>query len=136
MTERLSCVARPPGIAQKVHMKPLSLPKSSLLRKPWEYKNVYNRGRRIRGEQLTIIYTPNGNEESRLGISVHGVKSAVKRNRIKRIIREFFRLNRTFITPASDIVFAVRNGFSPNSPAEIKCFVDRLVSGSKDNRRP
>ncbi|MEN8134870.1 MAG: ribonuclease P protein component [Thermodesulfobacteriota bacterium] len=112
-------------------MKPLSLPKSSLLRKPREYRNVYNRGRRIRGNHLTIIYAPNGNEESRLGISVHGVKRAVIRNRIKRIIREFFRLNRAFITPASDIVFAVRNGFTPDSPAEIKYLVDRMINGGK-----
>lgn len=117
-------------------MKPLSLPKSSLLRKPREYRNVYNSGRRIRGDRLTIIFAPNGNEESRLGISVHGVKRAVKRNRIKRIIREFFRLNRTFITPSADIVFAVRDGFTPDSPVAIKHLVDRLVGGKKEERRP
>ena len=117
-------------------MKPKLLPKASLLRKPREYRNVYNSGRRIRGDRLTIIYAPNGNEESRLGISVHGVKRAVKRNRIKRIIREFFRLNRTFITPSADIVFAVRDGFTPDSPVEIKHLVDRLVGGKKEERRP
>lgn len=116
-------------------MKPLSLPKSSLLRKPREYRNVYSRGKRIRGNLFTIIHVPNDNEESRLGISVHGIKKAVKRNRIKRIIREFFRLNRFFITPASDIVFAVRSGFTPDSPAEIKHLVDRMVGGKKEDSR-
>lgn len=114
-------------------MKPLSLPKSCLLRKPGEYKNVYNRGKRVRGDRLTIIFVPNDGDVSRLGISVHGVKRAVKRNRIKRIIREFFRLNRLFITPASDIVFAVRDGFSPNSPTEIKNLVDQML-GVKQTR--
>jgi len=112
-------------------MKPLSLPKSSLLRKPREYKNVYNRGKRIRGDRITIIYVPNDGEENRLGISVHGIKRAVKRNRIKRIIREFFRLNRSFITPASDIVIAIRDGFSSDSTNEIKLLVDRMLSGKK-----
>jgi len=110
-------------------MKPLSLPKSCLLRKPWEYKNVYNSGRRIRGDRITIIYTPNDTDENRLGISIHGIKKAVRRNRIKRIIKEFFRLNRSFITPASDIVFAVRNGFVPDSPLEIKDLLERMLSG-------
>jgi ribonuclease P protein component len=117
-------------------MKPLSLPKTSLLRKPWEYKNVYNSGKRLRGDRFTIIHVVNDkNEDSRLGISVHGVKRAVTRNRIKRIIREFFRLNRSFITPASDIVFAVRNGFTPDSPNEIKDLVDQLLGGKKEDRR-
>jgi ribonuclease P protein component len=112
-------------------MKPLSLPKTSLLRKPWEYKNVYNGGQRLRGDRFTIIHAANGSEASRLGISVHGVKRAVKRNRIKRIVREFFRLNRSFITPAADIVFAVRNGFTPDSPTDIKHLVEQLLNGNK-----
>jgi ribonuclease P protein component len=110
-------------------MKPLSLPKSCLLRSPREYKNVYKRGRRTRGDHLTIICTPNGTDENRLGISIHGVKRAVRRNRIKRIIKEFFRLNRSFITPAADIVFAVRNGFIPDSPLEIKKLVEKMLAG-------
>jgi ribonuclease P protein component len=110
-------------------MKPLSLPKSCLLRSPREYKNVYSRGRRTRGDHLTIISTPNGTEENRLGISIHGVKKAVRRNRIKRIIKEFYRLNRSFITPAADIVFAVRNGFVPDSPLEIKNLVEKMLAG-------
>ena len=110
-------------------MKPLSLPKTCLLRSPGEYKRVYNSGRRIRGDRFTIIYTPNGIDENRLGISIHGIRKAVRRNRIKRIIKEFFRLNRSFMTPASDIVFAVRNGFAPNSPSEINDLVEKMVSG-------
>ena len=110
-------------------MKPLSLPKSCLLRTPREYKNVYSSGRRIRGDRITIIYTPNGTDENRLGISIHGIKKAVRRNRIKRIMKEFFRLNRSFMTPASDIVFAVRDGFVPDSPSEINDLIDKMISG-------
>ena len=117
-------------------MKPLPLPKTCLLRSPGEYKNVYTRGRRIRGDRFTIIYTPNGTDENRLGISIHGIRKAVRRNRVKRIIKEFFRLNRSFMAPASDIVFAVRDGFTPDSPGEIKNLVDRLVGGKKEGCRP
>jgi ribonuclease P protein component len=107
-------------------MKPLSLPKAGLLRAPWEYRRVYEKGKRIRGPQLTIIHLANG-EENRLGISIHGVKSAARRNRIKRIIREFFRLNRHFLSPPADIVFAVRNGFAPDSPAAVQELVAQML---------
>ena len=117
-------------------MKSLSLPKSCLLRKPSEYGEVYKSGRRIRSDRLTIIHTPNDTGENRLGISIHGIKKAVRRNRIKRIIREFFRLNRTFIEPASDIIFAVRDGFTPNSPAEIENLVEQMLGNRKNSTHP
>lgn len=112
-------------------MKPLSLPKSCLLRKSWEYKNVYDKGARIRGRGLTIIHTPNGKNENRLGISVHGIKKAVVRNRIKRVIREFYRLNRNFIKPGSDIVFAVREPFIPESPERVGQILYDIMSSAR-----
>ena len=118
-------------------MKPLALPKTLLLRKPWEYRKVYQDGKRLRGPQLTIIHLANGTGESRLGISIHGISQAVRRNRIKRIIREFFRLNRRFIVPAADLVFAVRPGFAPDSPQDVQRMVERMLrtAGTTDGRR-
>ncbi|MBU0482117.1 MAG: ribonuclease P protein component [Proteobacteria bacterium] len=112
-------------------MESYSLPKSFLLRKPWEYRSVYDKGRRIKGKGLTIIYTPNGRQENRLGISVHGIRKATVRNRIKRVIREFFRLHRNFIGPGSDIVFAVREPFNADSPEMVSHFIDTIM---KDRR--
>lgn len=112
-------------------MKPLALPKSLLIRQPWEYRKVYQEGKRLRSSRLTIIYLANGGTDSRLGISIHGIKTAVRRNRIKRIIREFFRLNRNFIAPAADVVFAVRPGFDQDTPLEVKQLVERMLLGSK-----
>ncbi|MBU0484252.1 MAG: ribonuclease P protein component [Proteobacteria bacterium] len=109
-------------------MRPLSLPKFRLLTKTWEYKKVYGQGKRLKGDQFTIIYTPNGRDENRLGVSVHGVKTAVKRNRIKRIIREFYRHNSLFIPLSVDIVFAVRNGFKPDSPTEVGQAVSKIIA--------
>lgn len=104
-----------------------TLPKTRLLVKPQQYQAVYRNGRRLRGQWFSLIIMDNGLEKSRLGISVHGVRRAVRRNRIKRIIREFFRTNKDLITPSADIVFAVRKEFSLNSPQEIKQAVTDLL---------
>ncbi len=107
-------------------MKALALPKNSFLRKSWEYSQVYRIGRRLRGTHFSVIYAPNGGAESRIGISVHGVKKAVRRNRIKRIIREFFRLHRTVFPMPVDVIFAVRKEFFLDSPGELEAVVVSL----------
>lgn len=99
-----------------------------LLAKSWQYAEVYRQGRRLRGKEFSVILLPKKEGDvSRLGISVHGVKQAVRRNRIKRIIREYFRLNRAIFCPACDVVFAVRSGFSFNSPSEVCQAVQKLM---------
>ena len=85
----------------------------------------------MRGPRVTIIHLANGGADSRLGISIHGIKSAVRRNRIKRIVREFFRLDRDFISPTADVVFAVRQGFDLDSPMEVRQLVERMLKGSR-----
>jgi len=116
-------------------MKHYPLPKSVLLRKNREYHYVFQNGKRLRGDHFSLIFTPNGKTTNRLGISVHGIKGAVKRNRIKRIIREFYRLHQTLpfqeeggTKPAVDVVFAVRNGFKPDSPREVAQAIFSLMS--------
>ncbi|MFH1020417.1 MAG: ribonuclease P protein component [Pseudomonadota bacterium] len=112
-------------------MKDQALFKAMLLVKPWQYGKVYDQGKRVRGQNFTLIHVPNSIDGTRLGISIHGVRQAVQRNRIKRIIREFFRHNRDFIEPFSDVVFAVRSGFVPKSPREVEAAVRTLLTRRK-----
>ena len=112
-------------------MKHYQLPKAALVRKGWEYDAVYRQGRRLYGSNFTLIYRANGTKQNRLGISIHRkVKGAVKRNRIKRVIRECFRLNRQAFPPEADIVFAVRPGFALDSPEMIRQAVESIQKGS------
>jgi ribonuclease P protein component len=121
-------------------MNSLSLPKTYLLRKKSEFDNVYRHGKRVHGENFSLILLPNNLEHNRLGISIHGqLKGAAKRNRIKRVIREFFRLNKHFLQeqrtksrelPFMDIVITVRKGFSLKNTADTAEAVNRLLERS------
>jgi ribonuclease P protein component len=109
-------------------MKIMALPKSLLLSRLWQYKKVYAGGKRVRGPGFSLIFLANEVGRSRLGISVHGVGQAVRRNRIKRIIREFFRHDPVFIGHSMDVIFAVRPECSLDSPAEVEAAVRRALS--------
>jgi len=122
-------------------MNTLTLPKAYLLRKKSEFNNVYRNGKRVHGEHFSLILLPNNFAYNRLGISIHGqLKGAAKRNRIKRIIREFFRLNKSFLQesgskrsemPFMDIVITVRKGFCLENPAEVAEAVNSLLQSKR-----
>ena len=109
-------------------MKRFGLPKSSLLRKKVEFDRVYQVGRRLHGPNFSLIYAANDGQGSRLGISVpKKVGRAVLRNRIKRIIRETFRLERSLFPAGCDIVITVRPGFDLYSPVTFHGAVTRIT---------
>jgi len=79
---------------------------------PSDYKFVFNQPIRSSDKLLTILAKKNlTTEQARLGLAIakKSVKTAVHRNRIKRLCREFFRLNQSTIACA-DYVILVRNG--------------------------
>ena len=86
-----------------------ALPKSRHLRLPGEFKAAYDgRVRESRGP-LTVYGLPNGLGYPRLGMSVaRKVGTAVRRNRIRRLIRESFRLMQHDLPEGYDLVVVVR----------------------------
>lgn len=71
-----------------------------------DFRRAYGTGSRARGGQMTVAVCDNGLEITRLGLSVgkRCWKSAVKRNRVRRVFREAFRLSLPELPPGLDVV--------------------------------
>ncbi|MBS1794610.1 MAG: ribonuclease P protein component [Acidobacteria bacterium] len=72
------------------------MPKTERLRKPREFRRVYDGGRRFDGRFMTVFIKRSETSFQRLGITASRKLStkAHDRNRCKRLLREAFRLSR------------------------------------------
>ncbi len=70
-----------------------------------QFLSVYTNGRRIGTPAFTLFGLPNDLGHCRLGLTVpRRVGGAVRRNRVKRVLREAFRRNRWRLEPALDLI--------------------------------
>ena len=84
--------------------------KMNTLKKNFEFKRVLNRGKCINGKFLAIYIFPNKLNDLRVGFAI-GKKAgkAHDRNRIRRIVRENYRLIEDKLVKGLDIVFVWKN---------------------------
>ncbi len=87
--------------------------KKERLLKRKEFQLVFEKGEKFENNQLKIYALSNGNSVSRLGLVV-GRKfgNSPRRNRFKRILREAYRLNKSLLNNAADIVVIPRPGLT------------------------
>lgn len=103
------------------------------LRSKLQFDAIYARGRRIDDRLFGLRVSPNGLAHARLGLAV-AVKTAgnaVARNRLRRLVRESFRLNQSRL-PAVDIVvgakFPAREASSASLRASLATLWQRVAS--------
>jgi ribonuclease P protein component len=112
-----------------------SFPRTDRLTSRRQFRAVYDQGRRVRGVYVTVFGLPNRLGHSRVGFTVtKKLGGAVKRNRIKRILREIYRLNRLSTVGSLDIVVNAHNSIGNRPASEIEsdflCSVRRLTAGA------
>jgi ribonuclease P protein component len=90
---------------------PHAFPKEFRLLRRAQFKRVYDEGQRRSASLCTIFFRSNGLPQTRLGVTAPvRLGNAVFRNRLKRRLREIFRLNRAAIPGGWDIVLNPRQG--------------------------
>lgn len=117
-------------------MKPLAFPKSARLLTPGDYGKVFDNVQvRVPHRNFLILATPNSLGHARVGLvfAKRNLKLAVQRNRIKRQVRETFRV-RTDI-PALDIVVLGRQGLARLENREVREVLDDLWGRLKRKSR-
>ena len=94
---------------------------SQRIRTTADFDNVYKNGGRAGDAFFGVAFRANGAGVVRLGMSVgvRAVGNAVARNRLRRLIRESFRLRQQEL-PGIDIVITARPGAKAAAPAELK----------------
>ena len=97
------------------------------LRRPADFKRVYDRRRSVSDGLLIVYACPNGLPYLRLGLSVsRKVGPATHRNRLRRLYREAFRLTKAELPGGLDLVFIPRGPGAPTLD-ELMESVRRLV---------
>ncbi|MFO1021702.1 MAG: ribonuclease P protein component [Planctomycetales bacterium] len=89
-------------------------PKSNRLRKSPEFQRVYQLARRWGDARILMFARRNGLPDTRLGLSVsRRFGGSVQRSRIKRLLREAFRLSMAQLPRGLDLIVIPRQGIAP-----------------------
>ena len=103
-----------------------------LVRKP-DFEKVKEKGEKFQSNLFGLLVYSTSNKTSRFGfvISTKLSKKAVKRNRVKRVLREQVRLLLPRIKPGFDVVFLGKKALLESSYEEIGSEVKRLFKKAK-----
>lgn len=108
-------------------MTKLNFSRELRLLAPVQFKYVFEQPFRASTPQITLLARKNTLEHPRLGLTVakKHLKRAHERNRIKRLVRESFRLAQHRL-PACDFVFVAKGGIGKLENNEIVETLEKL----------
>ncbi|MFP4446661.1 MAG: ribonuclease P protein component [Desulfosudaceae bacterium] len=106
-----------------------SFTKNDRLLKRSEFAAVSRQGKKISGPFFVARIRKSSQPHSRLGLTVSKkVGKAVQRNRIKRLVREYFRQHRQALSECWDMNIIARQSAADISSEQIFLSLDKLFS--------
>ena len=102
------------------------------LKKNYQFRFVYNRGKSIANRLLVMYVVRNGIDGNRFGISVSKkVGNSVVRSRITRLLRESYRLSESKFLAGYDIVVIARASAKEATYREVESALMHLLNKQK-----
>ncbi len=99
---------------------------------PQDFKEVMKSGKRLASKHFILFLRKNPKGFHRLGIvAKKELGTATLRNKMKRYLREFFRLNKNKISGSYDIVILIKKGNLPITYWETEAELKNTLLGSK-----
>ncbi|WP_246598917.1 ribonuclease P protein component [Methylogaea oryzae] len=102
-----------------------------------DYSRVFAGAARSSDRYFTVLARPNDLTHARLGLVVakKNIKTAVQRNRVKRVIREAFRLGKLAM-PSHDLVVIVKASAATADNALLRAALARIWFPSTSHAHP
>lgn len=108
-------------------MMRFSFKKEDRILKRSEFLEITRFGRKFQNDGFIVFIKPGKTDGSRLGVTVtRKVGKAAQRNRIKRQVREFFRLNRQHLNQSWDINIVAKSKAADLSSKKVSLFLQDL----------
>ena len=102
------------------------------LKKNYQFRFVYNRGKSIANRLLVMYVVRNGTDGNRFGISVSKkVGNSVVRSRITRLLRESYRLSESKFLAGYDIVVIARASAKEATYREVESALMHVLNKQK-----
>lgn len=86
------------------------------------YASIFERGESFASRFLVLRWLPNGLDKTCLGVisAKRTFRLAVERSRVRRVMREAFRLERPGLKPGYDLVLMGRRGLETQSCDQVR----------------
>jgi ribonuclease P protein component len=105
--------------------------RSARVKKPPEFQRIIVKGAKRRGRNLVVYRLP-GAEGPRFGIKIgRGIKRAVVRNKLKRVIREYLRKNKDAFAEDECVVVVCKSSAEAVNPEQLREELASLILSGK-----